>query len=87
MNSPTELVLLATKNGMVYLTNNPHEPIMYLRKKIHKTHEIPHQCFFKAMGAQTKKTRNTPTSSINIVIQIMPEIYLTDTQSHQKFIS
>ena len=33
------------------------------------------------------KTRNTTTSSTHILMHNMPEIYLTDNQSHQQFIS
>ena len=35
---------------------------------------------------KTTKTRNTPTFSTYIVMQIMLEIYLTDDQSHQQII-
>ena len=36
---------------------------------------------------KSTKVRNTPTSSIHIVMQIMSEIYLTDALSHKQFIS
>ena len=48
MNSPTESDLLDLKHCMEYLTHHPHEPIIYSRDKIYKTHEIPHQCYSKA---------------------------------------
>ena len=35
---------------------------------------------------KSKKIRNNPTSYTPIVMQIMTDIYLTDTQSHQYFI-
>ena len=42
MNAPEEPALLAIKHGMEYLIHYPHELIMYSRRKIYKTHEIPH---------------------------------------------
>ena len=57
MNPPTEPYLLAIKHGTEYLMHNPHEPIIYSRKKIYKTHESPHQCFFKAGDAEINKNQ------------------------------
>ena len=47
-NAPIETAFLALKHSMEYLMQHPHEPIIYLIKKMHKTHEIPHQCYFKS---------------------------------------
>ena len=47
MNAPTEPEFIAIKNGMEYIMNYLHETIIYSRKKIYKTDEIPHQCYFK----------------------------------------
>ena len=74
MNAPTEPAFLALKHGMEYLMHHTHEPIVYSRKKIYKTDEIPHQCYFKAGDSEIKKIRNIPTSFIHILTQIMPEI-------------
>ena len=63
--------------------HHPHEPIMHSRNKISRTNEIPYQCFFKAGNDKSTKIRNTPNSSIHIVMQIMPEIYQTDNLSHK----
>ena len=38
MNAPTEPDILDLKYGMEYLMHHPHEPIMYSRNKIYKTH-------------------------------------------------
>ena len=57
MNEPTEPGLLDPKHGMKYLMHHPHEPIMYSRKKIHRTEEIPHQCYFKSGDAEIRKTK------------------------------
>ena len=67
--------------------NHPHETIMYSRKKIHKTDESPHQCYFKAGDAEIRKIRNTLNSFTHIVMQIIPDISLTDTHSHPQFVS
>ena len=57
MNAPTETVFLALKNGMEYLMQYLHEPIIYSRKKIHRTEESPHQCYFKSGDAEIRKTK------------------------------
>ena len=87
MNPPTEPDFLALKHGMGYLVNHPHETIVHSRKKIHKTDESPHQCYFKAGYAEIIKIGNTLTSFTYIVMQIMPEISLIDVKSHSQFIS
>ena len=87
MNPPTEPDFLALKHGMEYLMNHPHETIVHSRKKIHKTDESPHQCYFKAGYAEIIKIGNTLTSFTHIVMQIMPEISLIDVKSHPQFIS
>ena len=51
MNAPKEPAFLALKHGIEYLIHHPHEPIMYLRNKMHRTEYIPHQCYFKARYA------------------------------------
>ena len=57
MNPPTEPAFFALKHGMEYTIHHPHETIMYSRKKIYKTHEIPHQCFSKAGDAEINKNQ------------------------------
>ena len=37
--------------------HNPHKTIMYSRKKIHKTEEIPHKFYFKAEDAEISKDK------------------------------
>ena len=37
--------------------HHPHEPIIYSRKKINKTEDIPHQCYFKAGDPEIRKTK------------------------------
>ena len=37
--------------------HHPHEPIMYSRKKIHKTEKRPHQYYSKAGDAEIRKNR------------------------------
>ena len=44
MNAPTEPAFIYIKHGMEYLMHHPHEPIIYSRKKNHRTKDIPHQC-------------------------------------------
>ena len=57
MNAPTEPAFIYLKHGMEYLMNHQHEPIMYPIKKIHRTEEIPHKCYFKAGYAETRKNK------------------------------
>ena len=57
MNTPTKPDLLALKYGMEYLMHHPHELIMYSRNKMYKTHERPHQCYFKAGDAEINKNQ------------------------------
>ena len=57
MNEPTEPAFLALKHSLEYLMHHPQEPIMYSRRKIHRTEEIPHQCYFKAGDAETRKNK------------------------------
>ena len=42
---------------MEYLMHNPHEPIMYSSKNIHKNEESPYQCYFKAGDTEIRKTK------------------------------
>ena len=42
---------------MKYIMHYPHEPIIYSRNKIHKTEEIPHQCYFKAGDVEISKNK------------------------------
>ena len=72
MNSPTEPDFIALKHDKEYLMYHPNEPIMYSRNKIHKTEEIPHQCYFKSGDVEIRKIRNTLTSFTHIVMQIIP---------------
>ena len=65
--------------------HHPHEPIMCSRKKINKTEEITHQCYFKAGDAEKKN--NTPTSFTHIVMQTMQWISHTDGQSSPHYLS
>ena len=55
MNAPTETTFIVIKHGMEYLMHHPHEPIIHPRKKIHRTEESPHQCYFKAGDAETSQ--------------------------------
>ena len=57
MNSPTEPDFIALKHDKEYLMHHPNEPIMYSRNKIHKTEEIPHQCYFKSGDAEIRKNQ------------------------------
>ena len=57
MNALTEPSFLALKHGMEYFMYHPHEPIMYSRKKIHKTEKSPHQCYFKAGYSEIIKNK------------------------------
>ena len=57
MNAQPGPDFLDLKNGMEYLMHHPHEPIIYSRKKIHKTEEIPHQCYLKSGDAEIRKTK------------------------------
>ena len=57
MNTPTEPTFLALVHGMEYLMHHPHEPIMYSRKKIHRTDEIPCCCYFKVGDAKIRKNK------------------------------
>ena len=57
MNAPTEPSFFSLKHGMEYLMHHPHEPIIYSRKKINKTEDIPHQCYFKAGDSEIRKTK------------------------------
>ena len=51
MNAPTKPAFLNIKHGMEYIMHHPHEPIMYSQKKIHKTEDSIHQCYFKVGDA------------------------------------
>ena len=57
MNAQTELALLALKHGMEYRFHHPYKTIMYSRKKIYKTNEIPHQCYFKVGYSEINKNQ------------------------------
>ena len=57
MNAQKKPAYIALKHGIEYLMHHPHEPIMYLIKKIHKTEEISHQCYFKAGDVEMRKTK------------------------------
>ena len=70
MDYPTKPYLIAIIYGMEYLMHHPHEPIMYTINKISQTTDSPRQCLFKAGDVEINKIRNTPTSSIYIVMQI-----------------
>ena len=87
MNAPTEPSFIALRHGMKYLMHHAHEHIMFSGKKINKTDEIPHQCYFKEGDSYIRKMRTTLTSFTHIVMQIMPEIFLTDFHSNPQFIS
>ena len=39
--------------------HHPHKPIMYPRKEIYKTHDIPNQCYFKAGDSETNKNKES----------------------------
>ena len=67
--------------------HHPHEPIMYSRKKFIKYMEYHINVTSKLEMHKSAKTRNTITYFTHIVINIMPEISMTDAQSHQQFIS
>ena len=73
-NALTVTAFIALKHGMKYLMHHPHEPIMYSRKKIHRTEESPHKCYFKAGYAETRKT-------IQLLMKIIQGISLLDAQS------
>ena len=55
-NAPIEPAFFDIKHGMEYLMHHTHEPIMQSRPKFYKTHEIPHQCFFKEGDSEIKKS-------------------------------
>ena len=55
MKPPKEPDFPDLRPGMEYLIHHPHEPIMYSRKNIFMTNEIPHQCFFKTGDAEIMK--------------------------------
>ena len=57
MNEPTEHAFIALKHGMEYLMQHPHINIMSSRKKIHRTKEIPHKCYFGAGEEETRKNK------------------------------
>ena len=57
MNAPEEYTLLAIKHDMEYLIHHPHKPIMHSRRKIYKTHERIHQCYFKADDAENNENQ------------------------------
>ena len=57
MNAPTEPDFLALKHGMEYLMPHSHKPIMYSRKKMHRTEESYLQCYSKAGDAEIRKTK------------------------------
>ena len=56
-NAPVEPALLARTHGMEYIIHHPQKPIIYSWKKIHKTHESPHQCYFKEGNAEINKNQ------------------------------
>ena len=55
MNTPTEPELLSIRHGMEYLMHHPHKNIMYPKKKMFKTNDIPHQCFLKGDNSEINK--------------------------------
>ena len=57
MNSPIEPYFIDFKHGMEYTMHHPHEPIMYSRKKIHRTEESPHQCYSKSGDEEISKNK------------------------------
>ena len=59
INSPEEHTFINIKHGIEYLIHHPHEPIMYPGKKIHKTEERHHQCYFKAEDTVGKQLFTT----------------------------
>ena len=87
MNSPTEPAFIDLKHGMEYLMHHTHEPIMYSRKKIIELKRAPINVTSNQEMQKSTKISNTLTSFTYIVMQIMPEISLTDAQSNQQFIS
>ena len=87
MNAPTQPAFISLKHDMEYLMHDPHETIMYSRKKIHRTDRRPHQCYFRAGDSEIRKIRNILTSFTHILMEIVPEISMIDFQSHPKFIS
>ena len=87
MNAPIEPDFFALKHGMEYLIHHTHEPIMYLRKKIYKTHKSPTNVTSNQGMHKSSKNSNNPTFSTHILMQIIPEIYLEYEQLHQHFIS
>ena len=71
MNSSEEPTLLALRNVMEYLMQHAHEPIMYSRNIFSKQTKPPINVYSKQAMQNSTKIRNTPTSSINIVTNIM----------------
>ena len=86
MNSPTEPAFIDLKHGMEYLMHHTHEPIMYSRKKIIELKRAPINVTSNQEMQKSTKIRNTLTSFTYIVMQIMPEISMTDAQSNEHFI-
>ena len=80
INSPTEHVFLALKHGMEYLMHHPYEPIMYSRKNIHITDEIPHQFYFKAGYACTSK-KEEYSNFLHTYCDADNSIYMSDRRS------
>ena len=55
INATTEPVFLAIRHGMEYIMHHPHLSIIYSKRKIYKTHEIPHKRYFKAGDSEISK--------------------------------
>ena len=54
MSDPIELEFLTLQHGMEYIVYHQHEPIIYSRKRIFITNEIPLQYLFKAVSVEIK---------------------------------
>ena len=67
--------------------HHPHEPIIYSRKKFSKLMKAPTNVTSHQGMHKSTKNNNTTISATHIVMQIMSEIYMTDSQSHQHSIS
>ena len=57
VNAPAEPELFSLRHSMEYFMHHPNEPILCLLKKIFRTNEIPHQCFFKESDTGINKNK------------------------------
>ena len=78
MNAPKEPDPLALKQGREFIMNHPHERIIYSGNKYTTLMKSPTNVSSKQGIHKSTEICNTPTSSIHIVMNILPEIYLKD---------